>query len=174
MLQRSLSPENTRAAFCFDRTSLRDMTRYLADIAAREGWQADLSRYENPTDFDIRVAMFPASDEIMPFALFAAVLEMNDINRGLPEGRRLDRPGWVDCDRGSRLKETVYRINFFKDAEETVIEEGGFFPLFRPYIYAVSNSGVKNLEFDFYGYPCLNRIYQMKTIPHNLEKENGR
>lgn len=171
-LQQSIGNAGTPAIFCYDNINLRETARYLADIVAREGWQANIVRYRPQTNYDVNVAFFPASDQTMPFALMAATLEMNDLNRRLPEERQLNRPGWADCDRGSRLREVDNRLKFFRAAEEAVHNEGGFFPLFRPYIYAVSNANTKNLRFNFYGYPDLNRIYKLKPVTEPIDRED--
>ena len=137
----------------YDQTLLYETARYMADIAAREGTTASLNRRPADYRYDIRLAFFPPSDEIMPFALIAAVLELNDQALHLTSEYRLSRSGWEEIDWGSQLNEAVNRNRFFARAEEIIVEDAAFFPLFRPYVYAVSRSGIRGLGFDFYGFP---------------------
>ena len=145
----------------YDSPLLYHTADYVADVAAREGMVAMSRRYFPGMPFDIRAAFLPASDDIMPFALFAAVLELNDQNSSLAPDRRMVRPGWDDVDRGSRLYETKNRTTFFSRAADVLYEEAGFFPLYRPYIYAVPSAGVSGFDFDFYGYPILTQVSKL-------------
>lgn len=149
------------ALLVYDDPLLYRTADYLADVAAREGMTATNRKYIPGMLFDIRAALLPASDDIMPYALFAAVLELNDQNSSLPSDRRLVRPGWDDIDRGSRLYEEKNRSNFFSRAEDVLFEEAGFFPLYRPYVYAVPSAGVAGCEFDFYGYPIFDHVRKL-------------
>ncbi len=153
------------ALLAYDNPLLYHTVDYIADVAAREGMTATSRRYVPGIPFDIRAAFLPASDDIMPFALFAAVLELNDQNSALPPDRQRVRPGWDDIDRGSRLYETRNRTTFFSRAEDVLFEEAGFFPLFRPYVYAVPSAGVTGFDFDFYGYPILGQVRKLAGHP---------
>jgi hypothetical protein len=157
-LHESIRSKTDSALIVYDDTPLYETARYLADIVAREGMSAPIKRQSFEGPFDIRLMFYPASDRVMPFALVAAVLELNDQNRYLPPGRRMDRPAWQELGQGSSLSEIRNRDNFFAKAEETVVQDGGFFPLFRPYIYAVGGADIRGLIFDFYGYPELDRM----------------
>jgi hypothetical protein len=169
-LQSSIRSSSKTALMVYDQSILYETARYFADIIARRDMTAPIKRHTADSKSDIRLTFFPASDEIMPFALIAAVLELNDQNSFLPADRRLDRPGWGDTDRGSRLHEIRNRNNFFARAEETIIQEGGFFPLFRPYIYAVSKANIKDLGFDFYGYPVVEKVVKLTEAIESIDQ----
>jgi len=171
-LHSSLRSDADTALLAYDHSLLYETARYLADIVAREGMTAPISRRSYDERFDIRLAFFPASDKIMPFALIAAVLEFNDQNQFLPPERRFDRPGWQDMGSGSRLNEVKNRNTFFVRAEETVVQDGGFFPLYRPYIYAVSAGKIRGLDFDFYGYPILDKTVKFDESIIGAGREN--
>lgn len=160
------------AIMVYDHGLLYETAHYLADIVAREGMTAPISRRGYDEPFDIRLAFFPASDKIMPFSLIAAVLEFNDQNQTLPSERRFDRPGWQELGNGSQFYEIKNRNNFFSRAEETVIQDGGFFPLYRPYIYAVSAGKVTGLGFDFYGCPVLDKMVKFSETIVDSGTEN--
>jgi hypothetical protein len=128
-LHASLHSSSDTAHLVYDHSLLYETARYLADIVAREGMMAPVMRWAFDGNYDIRLTFMPASDRIVPFALIAAVLEFNDQNSSLPPEDQYNRPGWQDTDQGSRLREIKNRNNFFARAEETVIQEGGFFPL---------------------------------------------
>jgi hypothetical protein len=152
----------------YGHSGLYETARYMADIVAREGMTAPVKRWRQNGGYDIRLTFFPSSDRIMPFALFAAVLEFNDQNRILPVDQQFDRPGWQDIGNGSRNYEIRNRNNFFVRAEEKVVQDAGFFPLFRPCIYAVTRANVKGLDFDFYGYSLLEKTVKFSdSIPEN-------
>lgn len=157
-LHASIRSAADSARLVYDHPLLYGSAEYLADIVAREGMRATHYRYIPGNGYDIRAAFFPASDIEMPFALIAAVIELNDQNAALPPQDRLDHPGWQDTNRGSHMKELRNRLTFFVRAEETVFEQGGFFPLFRPYVYAVPGLRAKGMAFDFYGYPKVDGI----------------
>ena len=157
-LHASINSPSDTARLEYSDAMLYETARYLADVVAREGMTAPINRLSFGNKYDIRLMFFPASDRIMPFALYAAVLELNDQNGMLPASDQLDRPGWQDLAAGSSLRDIRNRDNFFIRAEETVVQDGGFFPLFRPYLYAVSHDNVKGLDFDFYGYPVLEKV----------------
>jgi len=158
----SIQSDIDSALLAYDHPLLYNTVDYLADIAAREGMTATNRRYFSDFAFDVRVAFFPSSDHIMPFSLFSAILELNDQNSALPSEDRLDRPGWDDAGRGSQMYDIRNRRTFFSRAEETLFSEAGFFPLYRPYIYAVPASGVGGFAFDFYGYPVLHDIRKLR------------
>jgi hypothetical protein len=149
----------------YDDYLLRQTGDYLADIAAREGMRTNLSTYSFGRPFDLRVAFVPASDSILPLALYSAVLELNDQNTQLPSRERMDRPGWSELGQGSRLSDPANRNNFFTRAETTVIDEGCFFPLYRPWLFAVKGRKVRGMAFDFYGYPQLDGVVSFKNLP---------
>jgi len=152
---------------------LAKAAEYFADIVAREGMKATCTPYLPGLVYDVRVAFLPASDEIMPLALIAAVLELNDQNIYLPAGRRLSRPGWDDLDGGSRFYEPKNRVTFFNRAEETVFQEGGFFPLFQPYLYALAARNVSGIVFDSYGYPRLDKLVKF-AAPVEAGRSRGK
>jgi hypothetical protein len=156
-----LSASNVRIAY--DDYLLYDATRYLADIVAREGMTASPERFGAGRPFDIRLAFLPSSDSIMPFALYAAVLELNDQNQLLPAEKRMARPGWQDIDNASRQAAVADQNPYLARAEETLFAEAGFFPLFRPCVYAVTGAGIANIAFDFYGFPVIGRVAKLKT-----------
>lgn len=149
----------------YDSPLLYHTIDYIADVAAREGITGTTRRFVPGIPFDIRAAFLPASDDIMPFALFAAVLELNDQNSALPPDRQRVRPGWDDIDRGSRLYEAKNRTTFFSRAEEVLFQDAGFFPLYRPYIYAVPSASVTGFDFDYYGYPILDQVRKRNSQP---------
>ena len=173
MLHRSIRTGIDQIKVVYDYPLLTETARYLADISAREGLSADMERYAPGNEYDIRIAFLPASDDIVPFALFAAVLELNDQNAMIPSERQLDQPGWDDCDRGSRLRERANRNKFFRRAEETVVETCGCFTLFRPHVFAIAGPNVRNIGFDFYGYPVLNKIVKFKSLKLQTDTENS-
>jgi len=162
-LFRSIDPDIDTVRLIYDHSLLYETARYLADIVAREGMTAPVYRQAPETGFDIRLTFLPASDSIMPFALFAGVLEFNDQNSLLPANRRYDSPGWQDTDAGSRLYDVSNRAAFFARAEQTLFQDGGFFPLYRPRIFAVTHDNTKNIDFDFYGYPVIDKV--IKLLP---------
>ncbi len=156
------------ALLAYDSPLLYHTVDYIADVAAREGMTATSRRYVPGIPFDIRAAFLPASDNIMPFALFAAVLEWNDQNSTLPPDQRRVRPGWDDIDRGSRLYEAKNRTTFFSRAQEVLFQDAGFFPLFRPYVYAVPAAGVSGFDFNFYGYPIFDQVRKRAGQPEDI------
>jgi len=162
------------ALMVYDNPILYHTIDFIADVAAREGMTATTRRYVPGVPFDIRAASLPASDDIMPFALFAAVLELNDQNSMLPPGRQYSRPGWDDIDRGSRLYEKKNRTTFFSRAEDVLFEDYGFFPLYRPYVYAVPSPGVSGFDFDFYGFPVLDDIKKRDIQPDEASGGSNR
>ncbi|MCP4569723.1 MAG: hypothetical protein GY841_19255 [FCB group bacterium] len=157
-LQRAISSLPDQVRLVYDDPLLMEATRFLADIAAREGTRASIQAVGADNGFDIKLAFVPVTDRIMPYALLWAVLDLNDQNAAIPPGDRLNRPGWADTDRGSRLREVENRRKFFARAEEVIVEDGGCFPLFRPRVYGVAQTLVKNLAFDDYGFPVLHKI----------------
>jgi hypothetical protein len=172
-LHRSIRTGIDQIKVAYDYPLLMEAARYVADIPAREGLSADMERYAPGDEYDVRIAFLPASDDIVPFALFAAVLELNDQNAMIPSERQLDRLGWDDCDRGSRLRERANRNKFFRRAEEIVVETCACFPLFRPHVFAVTAPSVRNIGFDFYGYPALNKIVKFKNLKFQTDTENS-
>ncbi len=172
-LHSSIRSTTDTAHLVYSQVLLYETARYLADVVAREGMTAPVNRQGFGGEYDIQLAFLPASDNIMPFALYAAVLEFNDQNGMLPVDERFDRPGWQAMASGSSLREIKNRNNFFIRAEETVVQDGGFFPLFRPYIYAVSYDNVKGLDFDFYGYPDLEKIVKFSARSQDAGAEGG-
>ncbi|MEE9441429.1 MAG: ABC transporter substrate-binding protein [candidate division Zixibacteria bacterium] len=163
-LHRIILNNAPRVEICYDNSLLYETGRYVADIAAREGTIADLKKYNYGQSFDIHVAFFPASDNIIPFALISAVLELNDQNSTLPQDQRMNRPGWDDLGRGTSLLNPENRDRFFARAEATIFEEASFFPLFRPWIYAVGSDRFKGMKFDFYGIPDLDDITAFRAF----------
>lgn len=160
-LQRNVTVPAQPMHMVYDDPLLSKMSDYFADMAAREGMRTVID--DKRTGFDIRIAELPSSDSIMPFGLIAVVLELNDQNALLPPGRKMNQSGWYEIDRGSRLERAESRNNFFEDAEEIVVEEYGAFPLFRPVIFIVTDDNLKNLRFDFYGYPKLSGAVKYQT-----------
>jgi hypothetical protein len=157
---------DSKVTLAYDHPLLFELSRYLADIAAREGTASILETYSFGKQFDIRLAFLPASDNMIPFALFAAVLELNDQNSYLSAEDQLDRPAWPECDMGSRFNDPRNRNNFFSRAEDKMFEDGAFFPLCRPYIYSVSQEHLKGLAFDFYGHPILEKAVKFAGLSH--------
>lgn len=168
-LHRTILSNAPQVKICYDNSLLYETGRYVADIAAREGTIANLEKYSYAQPFDIHVAFFPASDNIIPFALIGAVLELNDQNSALNQSQRMNRPGWDDLSRGTSLMDAENRNRFFARAEATIFEDASFFPLFRPWVYALGSDRFKGMEFDYYGIPDLNNItaYRAFTIGGN-------
>lgn len=166
-LLRGIGTGGGRFLTTYDHTLLYKTARYLADLAAREKRFGEIEPYDgragNPDQtYDLRLAFFPASDKIIPFGLYAAVLELNDQNRYLPRDLKLDRPGWSDALRGSGLTKVENRGNYFARAEEALIEDGCFYPLYRPFVYAVTGPALANIRFDHFGYPLLSHARKIK------------
>ncbi|MFH1700485.1 MAG: ABC transporter substrate-binding protein [Candidatus Zixiibacteriota bacterium] len=163
-LHRNILNNASRIKICYDNSLLYETGRYVADIAAREGTIADLEKYGYGQSCDIRLAFFPASDMMVPFALIGAVLELNDQNSTLPQDQRMNRPGWDDLGSGTSLLNLENRNRFFARAEATIFEEASFFPLYRPWVYAVGSDRFQGLKFDFYGYPVLDGIAAFRAF----------
>ncbi|MEZ5357909.1 MAG: ABC transporter substrate-binding protein [Candidatus Zixiibacteriota bacterium] len=161
-LQGTVRNQVTRIRMLYDDDLLYETGRYLADIVAREGCKSDLAEYTFGQNFDIRLTFIPASDDILPLSLISAVLELNDQNSQLPASRRLQNPGWNELGTGFSFIESENRERFYARADNTVFEDGSFFPLFRPWVYSIATQGVRGLGFDFYGFPDVNHAVKFK------------
>jgi hypothetical protein len=157
-LQSSIDKDIKSISMAYDQPLLYETARYLADMAAREEISTVIDQYTFGAKFDLRLAFLPASDSALPFALLAAVLELNDQNGYLPADKRLNRPGWDDADRGTRFSDPQRSNYFYSLAEEVLFQTGGFFPLFRPNMFAVTGDRLRGLQFDYYGFPKLDQL----------------
>jgi hypothetical protein len=92
----------------------------------------------------------------------------------LESSRRLKRPGWDDADRGTRFADTATQRRFFLRAEETLFETGGFFPLFRPIVTAVTSDMTFGIGFDLYGYPVLDKIVKFGRVTSSASGSGGK
>jgi hypothetical protein len=165
----SIGRDTASAVMTCESRLLQETARYLADISARDGVATTIESGPTDNPFDIAIRFVPSSDPLLPYALFAAVLEMNDQNGLLEASRRMTRPGWDDADRGTRFEDTATQRRFFSRAEETLFETGGFFPLFRPVVTAVTGDMIKDICFDFYGYPRLDRVVKFgRSLPAGI------
>jgi hypothetical protein len=141
---------------------LEGATRYLADIAAQEGMTCDINP-QPPSASDLSVTLLPASDRVLPGALIGAVLELSDQRGTIMTDGNPFRDIWERLSMGTHLDTPGRRSVFFERAEEELIEKAAFFPLFRPYIFAVGSDAITGLRFDPYGYPQLDSIKLYKT-----------
>jgi len=162
-LHKTLRLETTQITAAYDETLLTECTRYFADITAREGISAEIVSRGRSDNYAFHLAFVPSSDSILPLALIACVLDLNDQNSKLDTSQQREKPGWVELAAGTTLYETRYRNNYFRQAVDTVVQEFGCFPLFRPEIFAVGGRSIKNIDFDFYGFPHLDHIIKLET-----------
>ena len=144
----------------YDDPLLKGTADYLADRMRADGLTAMTEK--TATAFDVRLSLFPASDDRVPFALIAAVLELNDQDASLPADRRLNRPGWNDLDRALRAQDPGEWGRFLKSAEDAITGRCRSFSLFRATILAVAGERLKNLAFDSQGYPVLQNLLKLK------------
>ena len=157
-LHQSIGASFTTINLVYDDGLLYETAQYVADIAAREGCRTLLDQYTIGKPYDVRLAFFPASDDVTPFALISAVLELNYQNSTLPSNKKKDNPGWANLGQGSTMFDIDNRNRLFYRADNEVIEGGNFFPLFRPWVFGVGSKQMAGLAFDFYGYPDLSKI----------------
>jgi ABC-type transport system substrate-binding protein len=128
--------------------------RYLADIAAQEGMSCDINP-SSPQGTDIFIATLPSSDHVLPSALISAALALNDQRGIIMSDDSSPLEIWDRLSMGTRLDMQNRRVVFFERAEELLVEQSSFFPLFRPYLYAVGDDAIMGLAFDAYGFPHL-------------------